>query len=108
VAKAFYSGAACVFFLSVGFTSPAMGKMSDTRLTIGVQVVEPCTISVGRGSPTSAEDRSSIACASDRMANFTTVHGFGSEPGLATISARSETNPKSPVDSRYDIAQIDF
>ena len=106
--KSFHLNAALFLCLSAGLVSPAMGQMSGTRLTIGVQVVEPCTISIDRGGPASFGHRSTIACARDQAASFRTIHGATPEASVMSASARSENNSGSLADPHYDVTEIAF
>lgn len=108
MAKLSRLGVVLFFCVSGGLVSPAMGKMSGTRLTIGVQVVEPCTISTGHGGPASVGGRSTVACARDRVASLRTIHGAAPAASMTNVSTRSENNPTSLADPYYEIAEIAF
>jgi hypothetical protein len=108
MAKRFHFSTALLVGLSAGLVSPAAGKMSDARLTIGVQVVEPCTISLDRDDLASIHDRSTVACARHRAASMRTIPDAGSGANMASLSARSETGSGPNMSSRYTVTEVAF
>jgi hypothetical protein len=108
MAKRFHFSTAFFFGLSASLVSPAASKMSDTRLTIGVQVVEPCTISLEPGAHASTYDRSAVVCARDRAASLRTIRDAGAGTDVASVSTRSETDTGPSKLLRYDVTEVAF
>jgi hypothetical protein len=108
MAKRFHFSAAFFFGLSAGLVSPAASKMSDTRFAIGVQVVEPCTISLERGAHSPAYDHSAVVCARDRAASLRTIRDASVGSDVASVSTRSETAAGRNKMPHYDVTEVSF